>query len=89
MGFTVHMLGVSPMQPSVGSAVPALSVAQISFLRSPVSPSALAAMLRGKLEDKGETLPVFPHQRHRESNGEAGGESYRLSTNALVCKSLW
>lgn len=40
------------MQPSKGSAVPALSVAQISFPPSPVSPSALAAMLRGKLENK-------------------------------------
>lgn len=40
------------MQPTVGSAVPALSVAQISFPPSPLSPSALAAMLRGKLEDK-------------------------------------
>lgn len=54
MGFGFHMLGVSPMQPSVGTAVPALSVAQISFLPSLVSPSALAAMLRGKLEDKEE-----------------------------------
>lgn len=89
MGFTLHMLEVSPMQPSVGSAVPALSVAQISFLPSPVSPPALAATLREKLEDKEKMLPVFPNQRHRESNGEAGGESCRLSTNALVCKSLW
>lgn len=40
------------MQPSVGSAVPALSVVQISFPFSPVLPSALAAMLKEKLEDK-------------------------------------
>lgn len=52
MGFGFHMLEVSPMQPSVGSAVPALSVVQISFPFSPVLPSALAAMLKEKSEDK-------------------------------------
>lgn len=67
MGLGFMSWGVSPMQPSTGSAVPALSVVQISFLHSPVAPSALAAMLREKLEEKEEIDAHFQSSQIRST----------------------